>query len=82
VTLDGGFHALQFVQPAGGAYYDVHSQRGDALHVFGDGGGNGEIHGYVDALEVGGRHAFESGVVEFVELQRHGRNRIPARTAR
>ena len=72
VTIDGGLHAFQFAEPAGGTHHDVHAQRGDAIDVLRDCGGDGKINRDVDALKVGGRHAFERGIVEFVEFQRYG----------
>ena len=46
------------------------AERGDAFHVAGDRGGNGELDGDVDALEVRGGEAGAVGVVELVELER------------
>ena len=65
--LDG----IGVIHPSGGAQHQVDAQGGDAFHVAPHGGGNGEIDGHIDAAEILRGEAFEVGVVELIELQRH-----------
>ncbi len=82
LLLDGRLHAIDVLEPAGGADHHVHAQRRDALDVFDHRGGNRKIDGHIDAAKVLRRDAFEVGVVEFVELQRDREAVLRARAAR